>query len=106
MAKNKIDKVLNPLIDIDKIKAPLITDKSTGLIDKNSYTFIVDPKMKKNEIKEIIQAFFLVKVVKVNTSNLANKKRRVGQFVGMKPKYKKAIVKLAAGETINIFSES
>ena len=45
MAKNKIDKVLNPLIDIDKIKYPLITDKSTGLIDKNSYTFIVDPKM-------------------------------------------------------------
>ena len=44
-----------------------------------------------NEIKEIIQAFFLVKVVKVNTSNLATKKRRVGQFVGMKPKYKKAI---------------
>jgi large subunit ribosomal protein L23 len=91
---------------IDAIKYPLVTDKTTRLLTNNQYTFIVDPKISKDKIKEAIEFLFEVKVCKVNTCHLAKKKRRVGQFVGTKPHYKKAIVKLAEGYSINIFSKT
>lgn len=89
---------------IDAIKCPLITDKSTRLLDNNQYTFLVDPSLTKLEIKETIEFLFKVKIVKVNTCRMAVKKRRVGQFVGKKPTYKKATVKLIDTDTINLFS--
>ena len=91
---------------IDLIKYPLLTDKSTRLLNNNQYTFIVDPKISKDEIKKTIEFLFDVKVSKVNTCHLATKKRRVGRFIGKKPHYKKAIVKLTKGYSISLFSET
>jgi large subunit ribosomal protein L23 len=91
---------------IDLIKYPLVTDKTTRLLNNNQYTFLVDPKISKDEIKETIEFLFEVKVSKVNTCHLAKKKRRVGQFIGTKSHYKKAIVKLTEGYSISLFSET
>ena len=96
----------NILSNIDLIKYPLVTDKTTTLLSNNQYTFIVDPKISKDEIKKTIEFLFDVKVSKVNTCQLAKKKRRVGQFIGTKPHYKKAIVKLTEGYSISLFSEA
>jgi large subunit ribosomal protein L23 len=90
---------------IDLIKYPLVTDKTTRLLNNNQYTFIVDPKISKDEIKETIEFLFNVKVCKVNTCQLPEKKRRLGRFIGTKPHYKKAIVKLTKGYSISLFSE-
>jgi large subunit ribosomal protein L23 len=91
---------------IDLIKYPLVTDKTTRLLNNNQYTFIVDLKISKDQIKETIEFLFDVKVSKVNTCHLAKKKRRVGQFIGTKSNYKKAIVKLTEGYSISLFSET
>lgn len=91
---------------IDLIKYPLVTEKSTKLLRANIYTFIVDPKISKDEIKKTIEFLFDVKVCKVNTCHLATKKRRLGRFTGTKAHYKKAIVKLTEGYSISLFSET
>jgi large subunit ribosomal protein L23 len=96
----------NKYSNIDLIKYPLVTDKTTRLLNNNQYTFIVDPKISKDAIKNTIEFLFDVKVSKVNTCHLAKKKRRVGQFIGTKSHYKKAIVKLTEGYSISLFSET
>ena len=96
-------KLLSDLSNI--IRYPIITDKATRLLEKNKYSFIVSPKSNKVEIKKSIEYLFDVKVIKVNTLHLAKKKRRVGKYIGWKPHYKKAIVTLKKGTTINLFEE-
>lgn len=96
----------NIYANIDLIKYPLITDKTTRLLNNNQYTFIVDPKISKTELKKTIEFIFDVKIIKVNTCHLAKKKRRVGQYIGIKSHYKKAIVKLSKGYSINLFSQT
>jgi large subunit ribosomal protein L23 len=91
---------------INVIKYPIITDKATRLLENNQYTFIVDPKSDKISIKQSIEYLFNVKVIKVNTCQLPKKKRRVGKYIGSKPHYKKAIVTLSEGNTINLFAEN
>ena len=59
----------------------------------------------KPSIKAAVESLFNVKVVKINTAHLPKKKKRVGQYTGWKPHYKKAIVTLSAGDTINLFAE-
>ena len=88
------------------IKYPIITDKSTRLLENNQYSFIVDRYSDKLTIKTAIEYLFNVKVVKVNTCRLPRKKKRVGKYIGWKPQYKKAIVSLAEGDTINLFTEN
>ena len=88
------------------IKYPLITDKSTRLLENNQYSFIVDRYSNKVTIKDTIEYLFNVKVIKVNTSRLPRKKKRVGKYIGWKPQYKKAIVSLAEGDIINLFTEN
>ena len=88
------------------IKYPLITDKTTRLLEKNQYTFIVDRSSTKVTIKNTIEYLFDVKVTKVNTCHLPRKEKRVGKYMGWKPQYKKAIVSLAEGNVINLFTES
>ena len=88
------------------IKYPLITDKSTRILENNQYSFIVDRSSDKITIKEAIEYLFNVKVTKVNTCNLPRKKKRVGKYIGWKPQYKKAIVSLAEGNVINLFTEN
>ena len=84
----------------------MVTEKATRLLSDNQYSFIVDPKIKKEQIKKTIELLFDVKVIKINTSHLAKKKRRVGKYIGMKSQYKKAIVKLAEGDTISLFYDN
>lgn len=88
------------------IKYPLITDKSTRILETNQYSFIVDRYSNKLTIKTAIEYLFNVKVVKVNTCRLPRKKKRVGKYIGWKPQYKKAIVSLAEGDVINLFTEN
>lgn len=88
------------------IKYPLITDKATRLLENNQYTFIVDRNSDKITIKNTIEYLFDVKVVKVNSCRLPRKQKRVGRYVGWKPQYKKAIVSLAKGDVIDLFTEN
>jgi large subunit ribosomal protein L23 len=99
MTKNN----LRDLVDI--IKYPIITDKATRLIESNQYTFATDRRATKTQIKSSIEYLFKVKVKSINTQNCPQKTRRVGKFIGKKPKYKKAIITLASGDSINLFSE-
>ena len=85
---------------------PIITDKATRLLENNQYSFVVNPSSDKITIKTAIEYLFNVKVVKVNTCQLPRKKKRVGKYIGWKSQYKKAIVTLADGDTINLFAES
>lgn len=91
---------------IDLIKYPIITDKATKLLELNQYSFATDSRASKSEIKLAIQYIFNVKVVSVNTNNPQCKERRIGKFVGTRGKYKKAIITLAPGNSINLFSEN
>lgn len=86
----------------DIILAPIITEKSASLEQKGTYVFKVANKANKTEIKQAIEKIFGVKVVNVTTLNVHPKKKRVGRYTGMSNKYKKAYVKLAEGNTINI----
>jgi large subunit ribosomal protein L23 len=90
----------------DIVKYPIITDKATRLLENNQYSFIVNPSSDKLTIKAAIEYLFNVKVTKVTTSHLPRKKKRIGKFVGWKSQYKKAIVTLADGDTINLFAEN
>ena len=88
------------------IKYPIITDKATRLLENNQYSFVVDRYSDKIEIKEAIENLFDVKVIKINTCRLPRKKKRVGKYIGWKPQYKKAIISLAEGNVINLFTEN
>ena len=88
---------------LEIIKAPVITEKSTRLSqEENKYVFKVDSKATKDQIKEAIETIFKVKVVDVTTINAKTKKKRVGRYTGMTNRYKKAIVKLADGQSIEL----
>ena len=89
---------------LDLIKQPLTTLKTSQLFENNQYTFLVDPKLTKPTIKKAIEFLFNVKIIKINTCNLPKKTRRVGQFRGVRPRYKKVIVKLIKENTIDFFS--
>lgn len=81
------------------IRRPLITEKSTRLKDENGIVaFVVDKRANKIEIKRAVEAQFKVKVAEVRVAAMHGKVRRQGRFVGRKPDWKKAYVKLAAGE--------
>jgi large subunit ribosomal protein L23 len=88
------------------VKYPIITDKATRLLEKNQYSFVVDRYSDKIEIKSAIEYLFDVKVIKINTCRLPRKKKRVGKSIGWKPQYKKAIVTLSQGDSINLFTDS
>lgn len=88
----------------DIIKRPIITEKASDLTSKdNKYTFVVDKNANKTEVKYAVEKLFNVKVEKVNIMNVLPKKRRIGRYVGYRPGYKKAIVKLVAGNSIELF---
>lgn len=88
----------------DVILAPVVSEKSYDLIeDHNQYTFIVDRRASRTEIKEAVQAIFGVTVEKVNTINRRGKWKRTGWVRGRRSDQKRAIVKLAPGDSIDIF---
>lgn len=89
----------------DLIRRPIVTEKATMLLENNQYTFEVDPRATKPEIKAAIEGLFEVKVTGVSTQNPPRKKRRVGRFAGHRPQYKRAVVTLAPGSSITLFPD-
>ena len=87
----------------DIIKRPIITEKSSGLVDKLQYTFEVAVDANKVEIKKAIEEIFNVKVEAVRTVNVHRKAKRLQRYEGFKAAYKKAIVRLEPGQTIKAF---
>ncbi|GGD31723.1 50S ribosomal protein L23 [Microbacterium faecale] len=87
----------------DIILAPVVSEKSYGMIDEGKYTFIVDPRANKTEIKLAIEKIFGVKVASVNTQNRQGKTRRTRFGTGKRKDVKRAIVTLSSG-TIDIFT--
>ena len=79
----------------DIIRRPLITEKSMDQIAEGKYTFVVDKRANKTEIKNALEIIFGVKVAKVNTMNMQGKTKRMGANVGKRASWKKAIVTLA-----------
>jgi large subunit ribosomal protein L23 len=88
----------------DIILQPVVSEKSYDLVDANNqYTFIVDPRSNKTEIKQAIQVIFDVKVVSVNTMNRKGKLKRTGYTIGRRKNTKRALVTLASGDSIDVF---
>ena len=87
----------------DVIWRPVISEKSYALLDENKYTFVVDPKSNKTEIKQAVQEIFGVRVTKVNTQNRRGKRKRRGWVTGKRSDTKRAIVTLAEGDEIELF---
>ncbi len=87
----------------DILIRPLVTEKSTALMEQGKYVFMVAKEANKIQIANAVAEIFKVKVVSVNTVNVLGKMKRMGRNAGKRSDYKKAIVKLAAGETIEFF---
>ena len=87
----------------DVILRPIVSEKSYAGLEAGSYTFLVDPRANKTEIKEAIQAIWDVRVISVNTLNRPGKLKRRGYTKGKRPDQKRAIVTLAEGDSIEIF---
>ena len=83
---------------------PVISEKSYNLIEsEGQYTFQVDRRANKNQIKHAIESAFDVQVQKVNTAHVKSKPKRQGLTHGRTSKWKKAVVKLAEGDRIELF---
>ena len=87
---------------LEIIKAPVITEKSGVIAQNGKYVFKVDSRANKIEIKQAIEKIFNVHVKEIRTINVKPKKIRVGRYTGLTNRCKKAIVKLAEGEEINL----
>ena len=81
------------------IRRPLITEKGLGVKEtEGTLVFEVAPKATKTEVKQAVELLFKVKVATVRTASMAGKERRLGKFAGYRPDWKKAYVRLKAGE--------
>jgi large subunit ribosomal protein L23 len=89
----------------DILLAPVVSEKSYGLLDEGKYTFVVDPRANKTEIKIAVESVFGVKVDSVNTLNRKGKTRRTKFGLGRRKNTKRAIVTLKEG-SIDIFGGS
>lgn len=88
------------------IKRAMISEKGSLLLEKaNSYVFEVSPGSNKVEIKKAVEFIFNVNVVAVRTMNMYGKSKRLGVFFGRRSHWKKAIVKLKEGQTIELFEQ-
>lgn len=87
----------------DIIIRPVITEKSSRLMEQNKYTFEVHPKANKIMVRDAVTELFKVKVVKVSTIYVRPKPKRMGAFLGKSRSWKKAVVTVAAGERIEFF---
>jgi large subunit ribosomal protein L23 len=89
----------------DEIKQFSTTKKALWSLEYRRYTFLVSPLLTKSLIKLAVEQFFNVRVLKVNTSSLKIKKKRVGNSIGTRIKLKKAIITLDPSYEISLFSE-
>ncbi|MBR1647131.1 MAG: 50S ribosomal protein L23 [Selenomonadaceae bacterium] len=88
----------------DILIRPLVTEHSTDLMQDGKFVFVVDKRANKIQIAQAVEEIFKVNVLAVNTINVKGKTKRRGRTVGRTDAYKKAIVKLEAGQTIEFFS--
>lgn len=90
------------------LRRPLVTEKVSALNEKGKFGFIVDKSATKVQIKHEVEKIYNVNVESVNTMNVLGKKKvrysKAGTLAGRKPSYKKAMVTLAKGETIDFYS--
>lgn len=82
------------MLNYDIIIRPVITERSMTDMEENKYTFVVDKRADKIEIKNAVESIFDVKVKRVNTMNMRGKMKRQGMTSGRRPNWKKAIVTL------------
>jgi large subunit ribosomal protein L23 len=87
----------------DVLLAPIISEKSYGLLDENKYTFLVHPDANKTQIKIAVEQVFNVSVLGVNTINRPGKRKRSRTGFGRRKDTKRAIVSVAAGDRIELF---
>lgn len=90
----------------DIIIKPVVTERSMENMESKRYTFKVDTRANKSEIKKAVETIFCVKVKQVNTMNITGKKKRMGANVGKRPDWKKAIVTLTEDSKEIEFFES
>ncbi len=83
--------------------APVVSEKSYGLLESNKYSFKVHPDAHKTQVRQAVEQQFDVNVVKVNISKVQAKPKRRGMIRGTRQGWKKAIVEVKAGQTIEIF---
>lgn len=90
----------------DIILRPVITEASTAAMDNKRYTFDVDTRATKTQVKAAVEDIFDVKVAKINVMNVKGKKKRMGRYEGYTKKRRKAIVTLTAeSNEIKLFDE-
>jgi large subunit ribosomal protein L23 len=87
----------------DVLKRPIVTERSTKLMEENKYCFAVDLRANKHQIRLAVEQVFKVKVLDVNTMRILGKVKRMGRYEGKRPDWKKAIVTLKPGDRIEIF---
>jgi large subunit ribosomal protein L23 len=89
------------------IKKPLVTEKASKVKEQNNkYTFVVDRNANKYQVRQAVEELFKVKVDSIRTANYSGKEKRMGKSSGYKNDWKKAIVKLVAGQEIQIAEEA
>jgi large subunit ribosomal protein L23 len=89
----------------DVLLAPIISEKSYGLLDQNKYTFDVHPQANKTQVKIAVERVFNVKVTDVNTYNRPGKRKRTRLGYGRRRNVKRAIVTLRSGDRIDVFGQ-
>ena len=87
----------------DILIRPIVSEKSTDLLQDNKYTFLIQIKANKVQVRQAVEQIFKVKVQSVNTIRMIGKTKRMGKSVGKRSDYKKAIVTLVPGNQIEIF---
>jgi large subunit ribosomal protein L23 len=88
------------------VKRALVSEKGSAMLGKmNTYVFEVSPDSNKVEIGKAVERIFNVKVLSVRTMNMAGKSKRLGVYFGRRASWKKAIVKLKEGQTIDLFEQ-
>jgi len=90
----------------DVIVRPIITERTSEMMEQKKYVFEVDRRVNKTEIKKAVEAIFKVKVTSVRTMNVPGKPKRYGRYSGYTPGYKKAIVTLSPDSKDLAFFES
>ena len=104
-AVEKTKKIVDRYFDV--IVGPVLTEKTMNLTQtQNKVTIKVNAKSSKEEIKDAFEAIFGVKVAQVNVINIRAKSKRLGRYEGKVSGYKKAIVKLAEGQSLDLYSEA
>lgn len=89
---------------MDEVKYPVLTEKTIRLLEKNQYSFNVNKKFTKTQIKKWTETFFNVKVKAINSHIPPIKKKRIGPIIGHLIQYKRMIITLQPGYSIPLFS--